>query len=238
MNRIFGLFLLAAVCAGTRGLGTDRAQSQGKAERRDALFLRFPEMAQRYWVNSETNAASHKVVAVPMPRQCAFVYADSYSQGQMSESEVAADRGLELQPQARGAGAARRELQCRLSLPGRDQQRALRRAAQFAADRFLRPGVDLLPRRSRQHRAPERPGQIRRLDRPRPLGHLRGRQSARRAGLRGHLHQRRAGRRPLLDVLLRRQVQRHRHLPEQDGRAQRPYHRARPDQPRAAGRRW
>jgi hypothetical protein len=29
-----------------------------------------------------------KVVAVPMPRQCAFLYADSYSKGQMSESEV------------------------------------------------------------------------------------------------------------------------------------------------------
>ena len=45
-------------------------------------------MAQRYWENPETNAASHKVVAVPMPRQCAFLYADSYSKGQMSEREV------------------------------------------------------------------------------------------------------------------------------------------------------
>ena len=37
------------------------AQSHGKAERRDPIFLRFPEMAQRFWENTETNAASHKV---------------------------------------------------------------------------------------------------------------------------------------------------------------------------------
>jgi hypothetical protein len=85
MNRLFAIALLAATAIGSAAL----AQSyQGKAERRDPLFLRFPEMAERYWVNSETNAASHKVVAVPLPRQCAFVYADSYSRGQMSESEV------------------------------------------------------------------------------------------------------------------------------------------------------
>jgi hypothetical protein len=45
-------------------------------------------MAQRYWVNTETMASSHKSVAIPMPRQCAFVYADTYTRGQMSESEV------------------------------------------------------------------------------------------------------------------------------------------------------
>jgi len=84
MNRLFTVVFLAV--AALASVAT--AQSQGKAERRDPLFLRFPEMAERYWVNTETNAASHKVVAVPMPRQCAFVYADSYSKGQMSESEV------------------------------------------------------------------------------------------------------------------------------------------------------
>lgn len=89
MKRLFGLFLLAAVATSSAGWAQSAAQSsQGKAERRDAIFLRFPEMAERYWVNPETNAASHKIVAVPMPRQCAFVYADSYSKGQMSESEV------------------------------------------------------------------------------------------------------------------------------------------------------
>jgi hypothetical protein len=88
MNRFLGLFLLATVALAPAAMAQTAAQSQGKAERRDAIFLRFPEMAQRYWENPETNAASHKVVAVPMPRQCAFLYADSYSKGQMSESEV------------------------------------------------------------------------------------------------------------------------------------------------------
>src|SRR5258707_15249840 len=65
------------------------AQSRyGKVDRRDAIFLRFPEMAERYWVNTETMAASHKSVAVPLPRQCAFVYADAYTRGAMSEREV------------------------------------------------------------------------------------------------------------------------------------------------------
>ena len=64
----------------------------GKATRRDALFLRFPEMAERYWVNIETMAASHKSVAVPMPKQCAFLYADAYTKsGASSESEVQAN---------------------------------------------------------------------------------------------------------------------------------------------------
>src|SRR5260370_2544403 len=65
------------------------AQSRyGKVDRRDAIFLRFPEMSDRYWVNTETMAASHKSVAVPLPRQCAFVYADAYTRGAMSEREV------------------------------------------------------------------------------------------------------------------------------------------------------
>src|SRR5215475_14542910 len=64
------------------------AQSSGKAERRDPIFLRFPEMAQRFWENTETMAASHKAVAVPMPKQCAFLYADTYTRNQMSEREV------------------------------------------------------------------------------------------------------------------------------------------------------
>ena len=62
--------------------------SYGKATRRDPIFLRFPEMAERYWVNTETMAASHKSVAVPMPKQCAFLYADAYTKSGMSESEV------------------------------------------------------------------------------------------------------------------------------------------------------
>ena len=44
------------------------AQSYGKAERRDPIFLRFPDMAHRFWENTETMAASHKSVAVPFRR--------------------------------------------------------------------------------------------------------------------------------------------------------------------------
>lgn len=86
--RLFWLFIIAAATLASAVWAESFAQSQGRAERRDAIFLRFPEMAERYWVNTETNAASHKVVAIPMPRQCAFLYADSYSKGQMSEREV------------------------------------------------------------------------------------------------------------------------------------------------------
>jgi hypothetical protein len=59
-----------------------------KATRRDPIFLRFPEMAKRFWEDSETSVASHNALAVPMPKQCAFVYSDAYTKGQMSEREV------------------------------------------------------------------------------------------------------------------------------------------------------
>ena len=89
MERFLALILLAAAALAPAAWTPSAAQSsQAKAERRDPIFLRFPEMAERYWVNTETYASSHKVVAIPMPRQCAFLYADSYSKGQMSESEV------------------------------------------------------------------------------------------------------------------------------------------------------
>ena len=84
MHRALFLIVVALIVSGVAAA----QQRYGKADRRDAVFLRFPEMSQRYWENAETNAASHKVVAVPMPKQCAFVYADSYSRGQMSDSEV------------------------------------------------------------------------------------------------------------------------------------------------------
>jgi len=83
------LTTLAAGALSGETLAQSAAQSAyGKANRRDAIFLRFPEMAQRYWVDTETMAASHKSVAVPMPKQCAFVYSDAYTKGQMSEREV------------------------------------------------------------------------------------------------------------------------------------------------------
>ena len=85
MIRPFVLVVSALVVCAAGALAQSR---YGKADRRDAIFLRFPEMAERYWVNTETMAASHKAVAVPLPRQCAFVYADAYTRGPMSEREV------------------------------------------------------------------------------------------------------------------------------------------------------
>ncbi len=82
------IFALAALATGVSAQQTALTSPHGKANQRDPLFLRFADMAERYWVNTETMAASHKAVAMPMPRQCAFTYADSYSRGQMSESEV------------------------------------------------------------------------------------------------------------------------------------------------------
>ncbi|HZP98015.1 MAG TPA: hypothetical protein VFB13_00630 [Reyranella sp.] len=80
---------LIVVPVGAQTWGQSAAQSRyGKAMRRDPIFLRFPEMAERYWVNTETMAASHKAVAVPMPKQCAYLYADAYTKGAMSEREV------------------------------------------------------------------------------------------------------------------------------------------------------
>jgi hypothetical protein len=81
-------FLLVSLAAGAAWAQSASTSPYGKATRRDAIFLRFPEMARRYWVDTETMTASHKSVAVPMPRQCAFVYSDAYTRGQMSEREV------------------------------------------------------------------------------------------------------------------------------------------------------
>jgi hypothetical protein len=89
MTRKILLTALALAMLGAGAWAQTAAQSPyGKADRRDALFLRFPDMAERYWVSTETMAASHKSIAVPMPRQCAFLYADAYTKGPMSESEV------------------------------------------------------------------------------------------------------------------------------------------------------
>lgn len=89
MLRKISLAVAAFLALAGTGMAQSAAQSPyGRAERRDPIFLRFPQMAERYWVNTETNAASNKVVAIPMPKQCAFLYADAYTKGQMSEREV------------------------------------------------------------------------------------------------------------------------------------------------------
>ena len=91
------LLLLISVTALSAGAAAQTAAQSpyGKAERRDPIFLRFSEMANRYWVNSETNSASHKVVAIPMPKQCAFLYADAYTRGGQSESEVQSESDVQ-----------------------------------------------------------------------------------------------------------------------------------------------
>ena len=85
-------FFIAALVVATTTTGAwaqyATNSSYGRPERRDPIFLRFPEMAQRYWVDTDTMAARHKAIAIPLPRQCAFVYADTYARGQMSEREV------------------------------------------------------------------------------------------------------------------------------------------------------
>src|SRR5436190_2590105 len=89
MSRKFLLAALGLVVLTAGAWAQTAAQSSyGRAERRDPIFLRFPEMAQRFWENTETMAASHKSVAVPMPKQCSFLYADTYTRNQMSEREV------------------------------------------------------------------------------------------------------------------------------------------------------
>jgi hypothetical protein len=91
MSRTFLAALLAALLGPLAASAWAQYAAQspyGKTERRDAIFLRFPEMAHRFWEDPDTITASHKAVAVPMPKQCAFVYADAYTKGQMSESEV------------------------------------------------------------------------------------------------------------------------------------------------------
>lgn len=88
-RKILIVLLGILMLSGTDAWAQYAANSQyGKADRRDPIFLRFPEMAQRFWVDTDTMTASHKSVAIGMPKQCAFVYADAYTRGQMSEREV------------------------------------------------------------------------------------------------------------------------------------------------------
>ncbi|MBM3645218.1 MAG: hypothetical protein FJX02_12860 [Alphaproteobacteria bacterium] len=64
------------------------ASPHGNVERRDPLFLRYAEMYDRYFEQTETMVAANKAIAIPMPRQCAFIYADEYARNQVSEREV------------------------------------------------------------------------------------------------------------------------------------------------------
>ena len=60
MSRKLLLAALGLVTLAAGAWAQTAAQSPyGRAERRDPIFLRFPEMAERFWVNPDTMAASH-----------------------------------------------------------------------------------------------------------------------------------------------------------------------------------
>lgn len=54
----------------------------------DPLFLRFPDLRQRYFESGETKIAHHKFIAMPMPKQCVYFYVDIYSKPNMSDRET------------------------------------------------------------------------------------------------------------------------------------------------------
>jgi hypothetical protein len=54
----------------------------------DPVFLRFPDLRQRYFSSGETMIAQHKFIAMPMPKQCVYFYVDIYSKRGMSDRET------------------------------------------------------------------------------------------------------------------------------------------------------
>jgi len=56
IRTLFLVVLALATCSANAWAQPGGQSRYGKAERRDPIFLRFPEMAERYWVNTETMA--------------------------------------------------------------------------------------------------------------------------------------------------------------------------------------
>ncbi|HJQ56989.1 MAG TPA: hypothetical protein VJ890_08790 [Vineibacter sp.] len=54
----------------------------------DPVFLRFPDLRQRYFESGETKIAQHKFIAMPMPKQCVYFYVDIYSRPNMSDRDT------------------------------------------------------------------------------------------------------------------------------------------------------
>ena len=71
--RILTLVIALAV------LSITPAFAQRDLSQDDPVFLRWPELRRAFFVTSETKVATHKYVAMPMPKECAFFYADAYS---------------------------------------------------------------------------------------------------------------------------------------------------------------
>jgi len=105
MKRFLALVLLAATALAPAAWTPSAAQSsQAKAERRDPIFLRFPEMAERYWVTTghlrgEPQGGGGSDAAPMRLPLCRFLY-----QRADERERSAADGALELQPQARELG--------------------------------------------------------------------------------------------------------------------------------------
>ena len=64
------------------------AQAQREVSPNDPIFLRWPELRQAYFRTAETKVASHKYIAMPMPKQCAFFYAAAFSDSRLSDRDV------------------------------------------------------------------------------------------------------------------------------------------------------
>jgi hypothetical protein len=78
-------FLLAV---GLTVLSFAPALAQKDLSQDDPVFLRWPELRQAFFVTSETKVATHKYVAMPMPKECAFFYADAYSTPSTGERDT------------------------------------------------------------------------------------------------------------------------------------------------------
>lgn len=92
----------------------------------DAIFQRWPELRRAYFERPETKIATHKFVAMPMPKQCAFLYADAYSTGSMSERDTRdkAIRDCNTKLQQLGALGENYSVQCQCrSVLGKDKYR-------------------------------------------------------------------------------------------------------------------
>ena len=85
--RFFGWALVAGLAA----IGSAAAQDEkgfGKVNEYDPVFLRFPDLRQKYFSSGESTIAKHKFIAMPMPKQCAYFYVDVYSTQQMSNHDT------------------------------------------------------------------------------------------------------------------------------------------------------
>jgi hypothetical protein len=81
--------IIATIAAGLIAVVTatpGRAQQDLSPD--DPVFQRWPELRRAYFETAQTKVATHKFVAMPMPRQCAFLYVDVYSSGGQSEREI------------------------------------------------------------------------------------------------------------------------------------------------------